>query len=724
MISSSTRLIIHLTKGGGEASPCTGIPDDIFEDCKKKISSLKNSQSILQKGSARGLNSGPLSFLKERQRNAEIEIARTVIECNLSFNILRTERWKRMVKAIASVGPCEGWTGVTYNDMRTKKLDEEIARINKSLEPIRDGWVKGIINILVSCPLGTYFLRAVDAGTRGKKVTGAFIYRHIKAVIEEVGPNNIIQVITDNASNCKSMARKLEEDFPSIVWTPCASHCLDLLMEDIGSLSWVKSILTQALSIVTFINTKVRVLTIYRTYSDLELLKPSSTRFAYMWIVLERLVDVQNKIQKTMVSDEFKEWLEAENSESKQEAKTIQRLTLKEEFWAAIKGVVVATLPIYKVLRMTDMEGSTMGLLYHFMEDAFKEIEKSTILDGVPDGTRDVLEDTPKKDDILFLFKKRWDSMKRPIHHVDALLHPAYKRAELFANQELKEQMFHFLPKIVSEEHHGDFLQQLINYGDQRGSAFSSSICWKRESLVKPLFWWESFGFQLAYLQKVALRILRQDCSSGACERNWSAYSLIHTKIRNKLSTKQLERLIYCRSNLRMLRCMAPFDDKLKAIFLLMTLHDSWEILIVSSSNNPNLTFDGVRGSILNEEIRSKEGGEGDSSATMVRGKTDKRSNNAQRNKSKRRERGNNRKGKSNDVTCYQCGTKGHKKHDCRYYKARFERKKNAGDKKKEKKEDKIDAQGSQKDKEKANVASNVVIEEFSDVEDILCTTL
>ena len=56
---------------------------------------------------------------------------------------------------------------------------------------------------------------------------------------------------------------------------------------------------------------------------------------------------------------------------------------------------------------------------------------------------------------------------------------------------------------------------------------------------------------------------------------------------------------------------MPPFDDKLKAIFLLMTLPDSWETLVVSSSNNPNLTFDGVRGSILNEEIRRKAGGEG-----------------------------------------------------------------------------------------------------------------
>ena len=72
---------------------------------------------------------------------------------------------------------------------------------------------------------------------------------------------------------------------------------------------------------------------------------------------------------------------------------------------------------------------------------------------------------------------------------------------------------------------------------------------------------------------------------------------------------------------------MAPFDDKLKAIFLLMTLPDSWETLVVSLSNSPNLTFDGVRGSILNEEIRRKASGEGGNSANMVRGRIDKNKN-------------------------------------------------------------------------------------------------
>ncbi|MCO5583652.1 hypothetical protein L7F22_037565 [Adiantum nelumboides] len=162
------------------------------------------------------------------------------------------------------------------------------------------------------------------------------------------------------------------------------------------------------------------------------------------------------------------------------------------------------------VLRMTDMEGFTIGLLHHFMEEASKEIEASTILDGPIDGSRDVLEDTPKRDDIVYLVKKRWEWMKRPIHGFAALLHPAYKKPSLFSDQVLNEERMKYLPKVLKEELHGEFLQEVINYGDQRGTAFASAVCWKRKSLVKPLLWWESFGYQMAHVQRVALRVLGQ----------------------------------------------------------------------------------------------------------------------------------------------------------------------------------------------------------------------
>ncbi|KAH7302046.1 hypothetical protein KP509_23G053800 [Ceratopteris richardii] len=161
---------------------------------------------------------------------------------------------------------------------------------------------------------------------------------------------------------------------------------------------------------------------------------------------------------------------------------------------------------------------------------------------------------------------------------------------------------------------------------------------------------------------------------------------------------------------------LPPFDDKLKAIFLLMTLPDSWETLVVSLSNSPSLTFDGVRGSILNEEIRRKASGEGSGSANVARGRTEKKSGNVQRNRSKS-------KGKA-EVTCYQCGRKGHKKPDCRFYKAELERKKNTGDRKKKDTKNEAHDTSKDKDKEKANVASSVIIEELSDAEDILCATM
>ena len=123
-----------------------------------------------------------------------------------------------MVKAIANVGPCEGWSGISYHDMRTKRLDDERERIDRSLEPVRAAWKKygcsilsdgwsdrkkrGIINILVSCPLGTYFLRSVDSGKGGNKTTGEFIYRHIKQAI--------IEVIGDRIENCASPSLFLE----------------------------------------------------------------------------------------------------------------------------------------------------------------------------------------------------------------------------------------------------------------------------------------------------------------------------------------------------------------------------------------------------------------------------------------------------------------------------------------------------------------------------------
>lgn len=191
----------------------------------------------------------------------------------------------------------------------------------------------------------------------------------------------MIQVVTDNASNCRKMGRLVEAEFKHIRWTPCASHCLNLLMKDIGKLDWVKRVVSQALSIVNFFTKKVKVLAIFREHSSLELKRPASTRFAYTWLLLERLYDVHPSLQMTVVSPDFLAWLREESDTSADAGRAIQRLCMKEDFWKEVRGIVIAVTPIYRVLRMTDMEGSTLGLLTHFMREALAEVRTSTILD-------------------------------------------------------------------------------------------------------------------------------------------------------------------------------------------------------------------------------------------------------------------------------------------------------------------------------------------------------
>jgi hypothetical protein len=60
------------------------------------------------------------------------------------------------------------------------------------------------------------------------------------------------------------------------------------------------------------------------------------------------------------------------------------------------------------------------------------------------------------------------------------------------------------------------------------------------------------FGRDTPNLQRLALRLVSQCISSSGCERNWSTFALLHTKVCNRLSHKKLNRLVYVNYNLRL----------------------------------------------------------------------------------------------------------------------------------------------------------------------------
>ncbi|MCO5585640.1 hypothetical protein L7F22_039575 [Adiantum nelumboides] len=125
------------------------------------------------------------------------------------------------------------------------------------------------------------------------------------------------------------------------------------------------------------------------------------------------------------------------------------------------------------------------------------------------------------------------------------------------------------------------------------------------------------------------------------------------------------------------------FDDSVRAMFLLVTLPNSWDTFrtTVSNSTAPDgLKCADIESSLLMEEVNCKNVEDTKSSSAMhVRGRSRSRGNFERRDKSKSRTRSKSRLGKG--VECYYCHKKGHMKKDC--YKFKRDKKKDSDDKRK-----------------------------------------
>lgn len=96
------------------------------------------------------------------------------------------------------------------------------------------------------------------------------------------------------------------------------------------------------------------------------------------------------------------------------------------------------------------------------------------------------------------------------------------------------------LPIVIEPEDRMKFFQELIiNNNDRRGGPILHLQSHRKWSTCYNVFWWEFFKACHPRLQKMALRIFAQDCSSRACERTSSSFSLIHDKICNKFSMQK-----------------------------------------------------------------------------------------------------------------------------------------------------------------------------------------
>jgi hypothetical protein len=118
-----------------------------------------------------------------------------------------------------------------------------------------------------------------------------------------------------------------------------------------------------------------------------------------------------------------------------------------------------------------------------------------------------------------------------------------------------------------------------------------------------PHLWWFISSSVGKFLPRIARRILAQVVSSSSCERNWSSYSFVHSKARNRLLPSRAEDLVYVYTNSRVLNQNVPFIDEAAIEWYMQTLvsedsdsegpadlFDDYDD--VSDSDIPNMSID------------------------------------------------------------------------------------------------------------------------------------
>jgi len=138
-------------------------------------------------------------------------------------------------------------------------------------------------------------LSSVDTFNMSK--TADKVFEMLDAIVKRTGEENVVQVVTDNAANYKAAGQLLMEKRKSLFWTPCATHCIDLILEDFEKKLEVHQVtIAKGRKITSYIYSRTILISMLRHFTNgRDLIRPAATRFATAYLTLGCLND--HKIQ-------------------------------------------------------------------------------------------------------------------------------------------------------------------------------------------------------------------------------------------------------------------------------------------------------------------------------------------------------------------------------------------------------------------------------------------
>ncbi|XP_010256843.1 PREDICTED: uncharacterized protein LOC104597134 [Nelumbo nucifera] len=483
------------------------------------------------------------------KEHVNLAIGRFLYDIGAPLDAVNSVYFQPMIEAILSEG--QGLKPPSYHDLRGWILKNSVEEVKSIVDQYKGSWVRtgcsvladelmtesgrSVINFFVYCPEGLMFLKSVDASDILSSTDA--LYELLKEVVEEVGVQNVLQVITDSSEHYVVAGKKLTETYPTMYWTPCSARCVDLMLKDISEFEWINTTFEHSKSITRFIYNHPVVLNMMRRYTyGKDLVQPAITRSATNFTTLQSMVSLKNNLQ-TMVTSQ--EWMDCPHSKTSDGLVMID-VICSESFWNSCISIIRLTDPLLRVLRMvTSEKRPAMGYIYEAMYRAKQVIKKELV---------------KKKDYVVYwnVIDQRWNQqLSRPLHAAGFYLNPSFFYGiEGDVHNEIMSGMLDCIERLVPEIKTQDKItKELSSYKNAAGD-FGRKMSIRARNTLPPVEWWSTYGGGCPNLSRLAIRILSQTCSAFGINRNQSSFKQIN-RTRNSLEHQRFNDLLFVQYNLR-----------------------------------------------------------------------------------------------------------------------------------------------------------------------------
>jgi hypothetical protein len=221
----------------------------------------------------------------------------------------------------------------------------------------------------------------------------------------------------------------------------------------------------------------------------------------------------------------------------------VKRIIHDEDNTQTMKMCINVLEPAVRLLRMTDTKlGATLGKVYGYMLQLDEHLREK--IDGLDDNIRTKIH---------AMFMARWEYFHVPAMTAAYRFEPEFCQPKFDPKEKLEVNKV--LRQMATEEHpYAAIVTQLADYVEALsvGShdlteeiAFSPAA--KKLASYK---WVDTFMAPWPDVCWAAKRLVAMTCSASGCEDSWSVEAWIHSKKRNRLGQKTVERLVRAHTDL------------------------------------------------------------------------------------------------------------------------------------------------------------------------------